>query len=293
MLDSGRPVPRRLIMSPVPSDADSLRVQAILASGIKIPPMPRVLLELDALLRDPDAGPADAAHLIATDGALSGAVFRVVGSPVFGLHNRVNSLEHAVSLLGLPAALSIVRGLSLRQAFHDPASQAALERLWQHSGEIAELCAQLARRLRKPGLPPDLAYSVGMFHDCGLALLIKRFPAYAQALQAPAWPDIAALDQTHDTDHALLGQQVARNWQLPESLSLTIRHHADPEAALPPREAQLAALLNLACHLRARLSNTACQEWEAGWRAVSLERLALSGDELAEMENEIAASAGA
>jgi HD-like signal output (HDOD) protein len=35
----------------------------------------------------------DVAPLIRQDGALSGAVFRVVGSPVFGLHAKVDTVE--------------------------------------------------------------------------------------------------------------------------------------------------------------------------------------------------------
>jgi HD-like signal output (HDOD) protein len=265
---------------------DTARIQAILASGIKIPPLPEILLKVQALAQDPDAGIADIADLIRKDGAMSGAVFRVVGSPVFGLHTRVDTPERAVTLLGVPPTLAILRGIALRNAMHDPAGQAALEVLWQRSDRIAQRAMALARQLRGQGISPDQAYTLGMFHDCGLALAIKRFPGYAQALAGPVWPDIAALDHTHDTDHALLGDMVARNWQLPEGIALAIRHHHQPEADLPPDIARLTAVLNLACQLHALAAGTQDPGWEAGWNTAVAERLGLDEAAVADLARE-------
>ncbi|MEW6678791.1 MAG: HDOD domain-containing protein [Pseudomonadota bacterium] len=270
--------------------SDNARIQAILASGIKIPPLPEVLLKVQALAQDPDAGIGDIADLIRKDGAMSGAVLRVVGSPVFGLRTRVETPERAVTLLGVPPTLAILRGIALRNALHDPVSQAALEVLWQRSGHIAQRAMALARHLRGQGISPDQAYTLGMFHDCGLALAIKRFPAYGKALAGPDWPDIPALDQAHDTDHALLGGMVARNWQLPEGIALAIHHHHQPGADLPPDIARLTAVLNLACQLQALASGTRDPGWEAGWKTVAMEHLGLNEDAIADLarENEAA-----
>lgn len=271
------------------SSSDTTRIQAILASGIKIPPIPEVLLKIQALLRDPDVSGAEVARVIRQDGALSGAVFRVVGSPVFGLRARVDSLEHAVAILGIPPTLAILRGLALRQAFADPAGQAALEHLWRRGGHIARIALILARRLRGRSLSPDLAYTLGMFHDCGLALLLKRFPAYADALDQSTWPDIPALDHAHDTDHALLGEQVARNWQLPEGLAAAIRHHHDPAAEVPAEAARLNALLNFACRIHALAEGGGDPPWEGVWKPVVMARLGLEEADLLELEMDVRA----
>ena len=88
---------------------DERLIQAVLASGVRIPPMPEILLGLNLLLQDEDAGPRELAGLIGRDGALSGAVFRLAGSPVFGLRARVDTVEKAVTVLGIRSAAAIVR----------------------------------------------------------------------------------------------------------------------------------------------------------------------------------------
>lgn len=268
-------------------DPQSPRIQAILASGIKIPPIPEVLLKIQALLRDPDVGGAEIAKLIRQDGALSGAVFRVVGSPVFGLRAKVDTLEHAVAILGIPPTLAILRGVALRHAFSDPASQAALEHLWQRSGQIAQIAMSLAKRLRRRGFSPDEAYTLGMFHDCGLALAVKRFPGYAQALSQPEWPNILALDHAHDSDHALLGEHVAKNWQLPDGIASAIHHHHDLSDDLPSETARLTALLNLACQFHAQAHGHDDDGWNTGWKELVMARLELDEADLIELDMDV------
>lgn len=271
------------------------RIQAILASGIKIPPMPEILLRLNRLLNDPDAGPADLAGLIRNDGALCGAVFRVIGSPVFGLHAKVDSLPRAISLLGMRNAAALLRSEVLRGALSDPQHAKALQHLWNRSTAIAELCALAAKTLRPRGISPDAAFMLGMFHDCGLALLCKRFPAYALALsESAAWPDILELDRRNEHSHAAMGQMVAKNWALPEELVLAIRHHHEPAAAgLDETALGLCALLNVAIHLHNRRHAIAGPEWEAGWQAEAQHRLNLQTTDLIELEADILAEAPA
>lgn len=275
---------------PAPADPDAARIQAILASGIKIPPLPGALLEVQALARQPDADARRLAAVIQRDAALSGALFRVVGSPVFGLRTRVDTAERAVSLLGISTTLAIVRGIALRAAFADAATQAALERLWQRSSQAAQAALWLVRELKPRALSGDAAYTLGLFHDCGLALALKRFPAYLPALTGPDWPDVNALDHAHDTDHALLGEHIARNWQLPEHLSLAIRHHHRADAPVDDGVAALTAVLNLALHLRAceEIDAAACDGFEP-WRDAVQQRLGLDQAAVQELAHRFAA----
>ena len=273
---------------------DERLIQAVLASGVRIPPMPEILLGLNLLLRDEDAGPRELAGLIGRDGALSGAVFRLAGSPVFGLRAKVDTVEKAVTVLGIRSASAIVRSEALRGALHDPAHAQALEALWAPSASIADLATLALKTGHARGIQVDSAYTLGMFHDCGLALLCKRIPVYARALAQPGiWPDIPALDASHQTDHGLIGQMVAKNWLLSEDIVLAIRHHHDPAAAaLPEPVARLCALLNFAIHVHNRRANTGDGEWENIWKAEASRRLGLSENDLADWESAVDELAG-
>jgi HD-like signal output (HDOD) protein len=281
------------------SDTDDERlIQAILSSGVKIPPMPAILLRLNEVLRDEDAGPRELAALISQDGAPSGAVFRLVGSPVFGLRQRVETVEKAITVLGMRNASALIRTEILRGALHDPEHAHALEALWGRSGAIADLAMVALKTGHIRGIASDVAYTLGMFHDCGLALLCKRYPAYARALAATwtgnaPWPDIHALDREHHVHHALMGQMVARNWLLADDMVLAIRHHHDLAATgLPDQVARLCALFNFCCHLHHQLTGADDPEWEDGWREESARRLGFDDSEMSEWELEALAALG-
>jgi HD-like signal output (HDOD) protein len=276
----------------LPENSDQ-RVQAILASGIKIPPIPVILLRLNELLRDPDTDAAALAALISHDGALSGAVFRVIGSPVFGLRSKVDSLPHAISLLGLQTIGALLRSEILVASLSDPQHARALEKLWQRSAAIAELCLRTVKTARLRDINAEAAYMIGMFHDCGLALLCKRFPIYAQALSAgDGWPDIPALDQSQNLSHAVMGQMVAKNWALPEILVQAIRHHHDPiEADARTDTQRLCGVLNLAIHLYDRQQEIDDPDWAAHGRADTMQRLGADADQLDQWQADILSDA--
>jgi HD-like signal output (HDOD) protein len=272
------------------SDANDERlIQAVLASGVRIPPMPEILRGLNLLLRDEDAGPRELAGLIGRDGAVSGAVFRLVGSPVFGLRARVDTVEKAITVLGIRSAAAVVRSEALRGALHDPGHARALEALWAHSGAIADLMLLALKTSHARGIAADTAYTLGMFHDCGLALLCKRLPLYARAMALPGiWPDIPTLDANHQTDHGLIGQMVAKNWMLGEDIVLAIRHHHSVSAAgLDEPVARLCALLNFVLHLRHARTGAEDGAWESVWKVETGRRLGLSESDLADWEAEV------
>lgn len=267
------------------------RIRAILASGIKIPPIPAVLIHLNALLRHPDAGPTELAELICNDGALSGAIFRVVGSPVFGLRAKVNSLPRAISLLGMKNTGALLRSETMRAALSDPQHAQALQHLWGRSTALAERCINVVKKAHLRDISSDAAFMLGMFHDCGLALLCKRFPSYAQALtNGVAWPDILELDRSQQLSHAAMGQMVAKNWALPEDLVLAIRHHHELAATgLNETTLKLCAVLNFAIHLHNLQHGLDDQEWQTGWYAETMQLLHLDAGELASLEAAIQA----
>ena len=274
-------------------DNDERLIQAVLASGVRIPPMPEILLGLNALLADPDAGPRELAGLISRDGAISGAIFRLVASPVFGLRAKVDTVEKAISLLGMRNASAVVRSEALRGALHDPAHSRALEAIWGRGGAVADLAVLALKTGHARDIAHDAAFTLGMFHDCGLALLCKRMPAYAEALsqaaaRSGAWPDVSALDRAHQTDHALFGQTVAKNWLLPGDIVQAIRHHHVLSwENLPDAVSRLCGLLNFACHLRNRRTGADDTEWETGWQAETARRLFLSAEDLDDWEREL------
>lgn len=269
---------------------DSRLIEAILASGVKIPPMPGMLLEVMKLDRDVDAGPRQFAALLARDPAISGAIFRVVGSPVLGLRTKVESLEKAVTVLGVRSTVGVARSEALRQALHDPKLEAVMQVLWRRMNAIADLLLATVRRARLRGIAEDLAFQAGIFHDCGVAVLCRRDPAYAAAFRAGAgWPDLIVLDRQRQTSHLVVGQMVARSWQLPADVALAVRHHHDVSIDKLPELAQrLVILIQFATHALALRTGAADDPaWEPVWRERTVAMFEAAGADLGDIERQL------
>lgn len=250
-----------------PPSVDALLEQSL--RNIGIPPRPVILDRITAEMRKDDPNFKHLAHTIGADVSLAASLIKTANSPYFGAHNRVRSTNEALQMLGLDVTARAIAGIVLRKVF--PASP-LLERFWDASAQIATLSGWLAQRLHKAKLRADDAYTYGLFRDCGIPVLLRRFPAYGAILaaaNAATTQPFTAIEQAHfPTDHAMIGCLLAQNWCLPEEICLSIRHHHDLpalelfESGLPPASRYLVATSQLAEHIlqqQTGLSHT--QEW--------------------------------
>ena len=112
---------------------------------------------------------------------------------------------------------------------------------------------------------PDQAYLAGIFHDCGVPLLMQRFPTYCAEMKLGTpgtWIDLAEEDRKFNADHCVVGYLIARHWHLPEFICDAIRyHHAIAE--LGQHEARsMVAIVQLAIDIHYRDQRIASAEWE-------------------------------
>ena len=232
------------------SDADQQQIQSLLTNGIKLPPQPRVLLEIEALTSQPRINNKAVASLISSDVGLSAAVFKIANSPAMGLRRRVDSIESAITVLGLKQVVNLLKCSALRKAIGDGA--AVYEKFWDRSGDIAKLAAIIAqRRVSVCNIFPDQAYLAGLFCECGVPLLMQRFPEYAKSFRlsgSGGWPDMGEEDKRFHTDHCMAGYLVSRTWHLPDFISLAIRYHHDIANVNLDHRAMV-AMLQMATHL--------------------------------------------
>ncbi len=265
---------------------DYTLIESILASGVTIPPMPALLLNILALAGNENAGPREFAALIARDPALAGAVFRVVGSPLLGLRVKVTSLEHAITLLGVRTTVAVGHSEGLRGALGDPTLVPLMERFWTRMNTVADVMLSLVRTLRLKGVREDQAFLAGIFHDCGVALLARQNPDYAREFMGPAdWPNPLPLDAAYNTSHTLAGLLLARNWQLPEDVAMAVRYHHEADLeGIPDQARKMIVLVQFACHLLAERDGGDDSEWRMVWRSCAAELFLDAGADMTELE---------
>lgn len=204
-------------------------------NGVDIPPCPAILVALDAELNREVPDQREVVRLISQDVALSGHVMLIANSPAFSTGRKVASVAQAITVLGMQSVFSMVVGHLLQVALAS-GNDISMERFWDSSALTARISAELARRLRCAR--PDIAYTFGLFHDCGIPLLMKRFPqtkdvlAKANRCDERRFTDIE--DSELGTNHAVVGYFLAKRWHLASVLAEAVLYHHDYAAIAKP-----------------------------------------------------------
>ena len=251
-------------------------IQQVL-QGISVPPQPQIMvdLQMEQVMPNPDL--KTIARLIGQDPGLSGALLKIVNSPYFGLANRVGSIQHAVNLLGSRSVINMINALSIKSEMSDE-TIVTLNRFWDTAQDVAMTCLTLAKRIGCEAV--DEAYSLGLFHNCGIPLMLKRFPQYMTVLEesyASASAERRIVDTENrllNTNHAVVGYYTARSWNLPQHLCEAIAYHHNCRALFAEdsgRDVQLKnllAILKMAEHICESYRVLADQDVDLEWEAI-------------------------
>ncbi|MDY7562353.1 HDOD domain-containing protein [Pseudomonas sp. 10B1] len=211
----------------MPPELTSEQIRQAL-QGISVPPQPQIMvdLQMEQYMPDPDMGAIG--RLIAQDPGLSGALLKIVNSPYYGLPQKITSIERAVKVLGDGSIINLINAQSIKGEMSDEII-VTLNRFWDTAQDVAMTSLTLAKRVGSQVV--DEAYAVGLFHDCGIPLMLKRFPDYMNVLEdayAKAGPSCRVVDTENaafNTNHAVVGYFTAKSWRLPEHVVNAIANH--------------------------------------------------------------------
>jgi HD-like signal output (HDOD) protein len=243
---------------------DEKAVKELVATGIQLPAQPAVLLALQKKIASDNYSMRDLSTIISGDPAISAMLFKAVRSPVFSCGKELKSIEQVLMVIGVKQTCNIVQALSLSSSLSD-ASRKSFEKFWTRSQEIAQIAALIAAdRVSVCNIFPDQAYMAGIFHDCGVPVLMLRYPDYCSKMSlSSGWPNINEEDAHFGVDHCSIGYLVAKHWKLPDFICLAILHHH--ENKMPKEEygavRTLVSILQLAIHIFHVMTRTEHIHW--------------------------------
>ena len=264
-----------------------------LLKGIDIPPCPSVLEALVREMRSPDANIARIGRLISQDVSLAAGIMKIANSHYFQPARQVESINDALAFLGIGEIFNLLINEVLQKSI-GAGNELRLDRYWDSAAYTAAACAQLSLAL--PGTHRDNAYCFGLFHDCGIPILMRRYPDYRETLRlanADGKRDFTRIEETrHGTQHAVIGHLVSRNWGLAPAVSQAILCHHDltifeRNDDLPFESLTLIAINLIAEHvvslyLRDKIEG----EWEKG-RHLAADFFGLSQSNLNDLVNDL------
>jgi len=180
-----------------------------------------------AACRDPSSDSKALAEIIQCDATIALRLLQVANSSLYGFTREIDSVEHAVVVLGFRA----VKDLALSTAAVEVFSQgegAAQQELWQHSLGCASvarlLCAEIGTTNH------EAAFLAGIVHDIGKLTLFDWKHDEYQALNSEVDLErrLQMEGDTFGTTHTEIGARYGDEWGLPPEIVDAICYHHSP-----------------------------------------------------------------
>lgn len=194
-----------------------------------LPTMPAIANQVVRAVDDPDSSIDDIRALIDQDAAIAARILKISNSALYGFPSEIQSLSHAISLLGTMTVRNLVLAASMKETYKRFGLMEKL--LWQHSSLAGPVAAMLAE-YRGIGVDPEIAFTAGLMHHIGKTALANSHRAEYERVMMTVYNEGRSFTEVENEvfgfSHAELGAAVVQQWGLPDSLVLTIRHHHDP-----------------------------------------------------------------
>jgi putative nucleotidyltransferase with HDIG domain len=188
--------------------------------------LPSVVARLVALdLRSPAAAD-EIVTLVRNDPPLALRLMKLANAKLPS-GSKINTIPGALLRIGTGGIAKMIFALSVIEVFvpHTKGQR----NLWIHSIQAALAAQRLAVLRPDLGLQPEECFLAGLLHDIGRFVIFEHRPQELAQIDEADVADprmlVAAELQACGFDHAALGYEVCRRWQLPESVCEMVKSH--------------------------------------------------------------------
>ncbi len=195
----------------------------------KIPPLEPVVARTLALIKDPTSSPQKLAQEIAKDVMLTFEIMKIVNSPIYGFSRRVQSLEHAITLLGFKSIESIVLSAYAKRVYDTDLKFFNLKR-----GElsiqafIGALAAKLVAQENWAELE-DLVFSAGTLRSVGKIIMNFFFSKHYDKLKQELKKDFDSFEKVEKNIFGFTSSEfsiiILERWKIPDEIKKIVQFY--------------------------------------------------------------------
>ena len=208
-------------------------VKNLVENSVQLGSLPTIFYQINEAVEDPECSFAEIGEIISRDSALCARLLRIVNSSFFGFSSKVETITHAVTIVGMVQLRDLALATAIVNNFDGlPKNAVNMKSFWRHS-----ICVGLAGRvigiyMKKSN--PERFYVLGLLHDLGRLLLYLTVPEdMSRVLQLSTEGGLMheAESKVLGWDHAEVGGALLKKWNLPEKMVEGVRYHHNPSSA--------------------------------------------------------------
>ena len=205
---------------------DKVTIEANLIS------LPDIYWRLKEIIGSHDYSLQDIAQLIVYDPGMTARLLKIVNSAYFGFAAQIDTVNHAVSILGVQQIEDLVLTTSIADALGDyECEHLDVKHFWLRSVYRAIAARDLAGECKL--MDGERMFVAGLLSGIGHLIMYQSVPVLAQQAQRQTnesgRPLHLAERDVLGFDHAQVAAMLMQNWKLPASHVSVIRNHLEPD----------------------------------------------------------------
>lgn len=228
-------------------------LETLIMNASDLPTIPVVATKVMQLVGNETTTSEELAKIVASDPAITARVLKISNSSFYGCQRQIQTLSHAIMILGFSTLKSLVVAASVKQVYKPYGLTEQM--LWEHSfgaGLAARIIAGVTRLANE-----EEAFLGGLFHDIGKIIMNTMDSQQFQTIMEKCYNDrisfLEAERQIYPYSHADVGALVIKKWNFPTILMQAVQKHhtfdfAADEDPYQMRLTSIVGLANLFCH---------------------------------------------
>lgn len=236
------------------------KLEQLIMNAGDLPTIPVVATKVLQLIESEEATAEEMARVVSSDPAVAARVLKISNSSFYGCQRQVQTLSHAIMMLGYNTLKSIVIAASVKQVYKPYGLTEKM--LWEHSfgaGLAARIIANKTRLVNE-----EEAFLGGLFHDIGKIIMNSmNNQSFRDVMQKCYNEDLSFLEaeqMVYGYTHVEVGGLVIKKWNFPEMLMQAVLKHHNFNFS----EDEDPYLIKLSCVVG--LSNQFCHKFGIGMR---------------------------
>jgi diguanylate cyclase (GGDEF)-like protein len=227
-------------------------VRTLIGQKVELPSPPGIVVRILEAVQNDDQCFANLGRIVAADPALAVKLLKVANSSMYGCNGKVQSIESALTILGISALKNIALTFIIVRTMHSDADGFFdFKYFWKRAVTAAVAARTLAQQV---GQDSDTLFVSALLQDIGVLVLFHHCTdTYMEVLVQKNSRARSGHDIEHELlgfCHAGLGGTLLKDWGLPEKIYLPIFYSHRPQS-VPDSHRTTLDILNLADRISA------------------------------------------
>jgi HD-like signal output (HDOD) protein len=180
--------------------------------------LPSIVYEILELIDSSYSSADEISEMISQDAVLTAKLLRMVNSAYYGMLAQIESVNHAINIIGLRALRDLVVVTKVGEKFQNmPASVANIESFWMNN----LVCAGMAKRLdQRQLIPRHNIFAPALLSNIGVLVFMQKLPQVSRRILQIAKEKRQSIYDVEESilgyTHADIGMELMRQWKIPE-----------------------------------------------------------------------------